>query len=67
VKPSLLTIFEGLSTSKHNSFGSTFEQRERLKKLLEKTKNQKDKLESLFRSLQAERKQKLKEKTAKLE
>ncbi|CAN6842915.1 unnamed protein product [Brassica oleracea] len=34
------------------------EERERLKKLLEKTKNQKDKLESLFRSLQAERKQK---------
>ncbi|VVB15567.1 unnamed protein product [Arabis nemorensis] len=34
------------------------EERERLKKLLEKTKNQKDKLESLCRSLQAERKQK---------
>lgn len=34
------------------------EQRERLKKQLEKTKNQKDKLESLCRSLQAERKQK---------
>ncbi|CAH2070459.1 unnamed protein product [Thlaspi arvense] len=33
------------------------EERERLKKLLEKTKNQKDKLESLCRSLQAERKQ----------
>ncbi|KAJ4907441.1 Taxilin [Raphanus sativus] len=34
------------------------EERERLKKQLEKTKNQKDKLESLCRSLQAERKQK---------
>ncbi|XP_010442395.1 PREDICTED: alpha-taxilin-like [Camelina sativa] len=34
------------------------EERERLKKLLEKTKKQKDKLESLCRSLQAERKQK---------
>ncbi|KFK26714.1 hypothetical protein AALP_AA8G283500 [Arabis alpina] len=34
------------------------EERERMKKLLEKTKNQKDKLESLCRSLQAERKQK---------
>ncbi|XP_013618317.1 PREDICTED: alpha-taxilin-like isoform X3 [Brassica oleracea var. oleracea] len=34
------------------------EERERLKKLLERTKNQKDKLESLCRSLQAERKQK---------
>lgn len=33
------------------------EQRERLKKQLEKTKNQKEKLESLCRSLQAERKQ----------
>lgn len=36
-----------------NSF---FEQRERLKKQLEKTRNQKEKLESLCRSLQAERK-----------
>lgn len=34
-----------------------FEQREKLKKQLEKTKNQKEKLESLCRSLQAERKQ----------
>ncbi|KAF2560621.1 hypothetical protein F2Q70_00015266 [Brassica cretica] len=34
------------------------EELERLKKLLAKTKNQKDKLESLCRSLQAERKQK---------
>ncbi|XP_023639779.1 alpha-taxilin isoform X1 [Capsella rubella] len=34
------------------------EERERMKKLLEKTKKQKDKLESLCRSLQAERKQK---------
>ncbi|CAN8302384.1 unnamed protein product [Cochlearia groenlandica] len=34
------------------------EERERMKKVLEKTKNQKDKLESLCRSLQAERKQK---------
>ncbi|XP_074276361.1 uncharacterized protein LOC141600083 [Silene latifolia] len=33
------------------------EERERMKKQLEKTKNQKDKLESLCRSLQAERKQ----------
>ncbi|XP_048231861.1 beta-taxilin isoform X2 [Ricinus communis] len=33
------------------------EERERLKKQLEKTKNQKEKLESLCRSLQAERKQ----------
>lgn len=33
------------------------EERERLKKQLEKSKNQKDKLESLCRSLQAERKQ----------
>nr|GEU93901.1 hypothetical protein [Tanacetum cinerariifolium] len=33
------------------------EERERLKKKLEKTKNQKEKLESLCRSLQAERKQ----------
>lgn len=33
-----------------------YEQRERLKKQLEKTKNQKEKLESLCRSLQAERK-----------
>lgn len=35
----------------------SFEQREYLKKQLEKTKNQKEKLESLCRSLQAERKQ----------
>ncbi|KAF7820107.1 alpha-taxilin isoform X2 [Senna tora] len=35
------------------------EQRERLKKQLEKTKNQKEKLESLCRSLQAERKNNL--------
>ncbi|KAG2312472.1 hypothetical protein Bca4012_027023 [Brassica carinata] len=34
------------------------EERERQKKLLEKTKNQKDKLETLCRTLQAERKQK---------
>ncbi|KAJ0243057.1 Alpha-taxilin-like protein [Hirschfeldia incana] len=34
------------------------EEREKSKKLLEKTKNQKDRLESLCRSLQAERKQK---------
>ncbi|XP_041000343.1 alpha-taxilin [Juglans microcarpa x Juglans regia] len=33
------------------------DERERMKKLLEKTKNQKEKLESLCRSLQAERKQ----------
>ncbi|KAG5557416.1 hypothetical protein RHGRI_007605 [Rhododendron griersonianum] len=33
------------------------EEREHLKKQLEKTKNQKEKLESLCRSLQAERKQ----------
>ncbi|KAM1470591.1 hypothetical protein ACFXTO_041624 [Malus domestica] len=33
------------------------DERERLKKQLEKTKNQKEKLESLCRSLQAERKQ----------
>lgn len=35
----------------------SFDQRERMKKQLEKTKNQKEKLESLCRSLQAERKQ----------
>lgn len=33
------------------------EQREHMKKQLEKTKNQKEKLESLCRSLEAERKQ----------
>ncbi|KAK7270358.1 hypothetical protein RIF29_23439 [Crotalaria pallida] len=37
------------------------DERERLKKQLEKTKNQKEKLESLCRSLQAERKQNLSE------
>lgn len=35
----------------------SFEQRERMKKQLEKTKNQKEKLESLCRLLQAERNQ----------
>ncbi|GAU15898.1 hypothetical protein TSUD_41180 [Trifolium subterraneum] len=37
------------------------DERERMKKQLEKTKNQKEKLESLCRSLQAERKQSLSE------
>lgn len=42
----------------HKYFNYYFhEQREHMKKQLEKTKNQKEKLESLCRSLQAERKQ----------
>lgn len=44
--------------SKVYTFGLHIKQRERMKKQLEKAKKQKDKLESLCRSLQAERKQK---------
>lgn len=58
----ILTIFKGFvdfgNETNKTLFLLDIEQRERLKKQLEKTKNQKDKLESLCRSLQAERKQK---------
>lgn len=53
--PSNLKIVHLMTISNANNF--FFEQRERMKKQLEKTKNQKEKLESLCRSLQAERKQ----------
>lgn len=49
----LLYLFSNLQIVACN----LYEQRERMKKQLEKTKNQKEKLESLCRSLQAERKQ----------
>lgn len=56
----LVLVFLGWAISYvllSNNFIVLFVQRQQLKKQLEKTKNQKAKLESLCRSLQAERKQ----------
>ncbi|KAJ4909994.1 Taxilin [Raphanus sativus] len=51
-------FFKGKTERSDFTLTKLVEEREKSKKLLEKTKNQKDKLESLCRSLQAERRQK---------